>query len=58
MNTENSYHQVIIKSDYPTNTGPVKLYSTVCDVKWGRVEDWKQAHPKLEVIKVIDVIRS
>ena len=58
MNPDKSYHQVIVKSDFPTNTGPVKLYSRVINVKWDRVEDWKAANPKLEVTKVIDIIRN
>ena len=57
MNHTESYHQVIIRSDNPTNTGPVKLYSRVVNIKWGKAEEYIKNNPQVKVIKVIDVKR-
>ncbi len=57
MDTNASYHQVIVKTDTPTNTGPVKLYSRVIDIKWGKAQEFIDNNPQYKVIRIVDIRR-
>ena len=56
-NINENYHQVLVKTDFPTNTGPKKLYTKVIDVKWGMVDKWIEANPTMQVVKIFDMVK-
>ena len=54
IDTEKSYHQIVVKSPFATNTGPVKMFVKDHYVKWGFAEEYIKRNPNLEVVKVLD----
>jgi hypothetical protein len=57
-NTDQNHHEVLVRTKFPQGTGAVKFYTKSHLVKWGMVERWIEANPKLEVVKIFDIVKK